>query len=84
MLMTLYCILQIYCETTQISVNILHNWCRLNRLSINTNKTKHMLVESYAGNTDLILPKIKISDDALDNVTEYNYLGVLIDNTLTF
>ena len=30
------------------------------------------------------MPKIKISNDDLDNVTEYNYLGVLIDNTLKY
>ena len=30
------------------------------------------------------MPKIKISNDDLDNVTKYNYLGVLIDNTLKY
>ena len=72
------------CERNQISVDTLLKWCTLNRLSVNTKKTKHMLVESNVANLCATPPKIRIANDCLENVSVYNYLGVLIDNVLAF
>ena len=40
----------------QSPVNILYDWCQLNRLSINLGKTKHMIVS-----LDKILPECVLS-----------------------
>ena len=72
------------CETNQASVNIVQEWCSLNRLSINATKTKHMLVKSNVFDYDENVLKIKILGAYLENVEEYNYLGLLIDNALKF
>ena len=72
-------------DVNQTSVNILYDWCNLNRLSINKCKTKHMMVKhSGVMDDDISIPKIKVACASLENVTQYNYLGVLVDDSLNF
>ena len=67
----------------QSTVNILYDWCQLNRLSINLGKTKHMIV--YKDKIDSHdQPIVKVKNSSLDNVYSYNYLGVIIDDMLSF
>ena len=47
-------------------------------------KTEHMLVKSNVSNNDENVLKIRILRAYLENVEEYNYLGLLIDNALKF
>ena len=60
-------------------------WCKMNRLSINTNKTKYIVVDPY-NNVDILSNRFNLvlGDASLERVTSYNYLGVLIDDKLTF
>ena len=60
-------------------------WCKMNRLSINTNKTKFMDVDPNK-NIDMLSNRLNLvlGDVGLERVTSYNYLGVLMDDKLTF
>ena len=68
----------------QQDVNRLIKWCQINRLGINVNKTKFVF-HPYSSNVENNIHKnITISDVNVNYVTSYLYLGVDIDNNLTF
>ena len=61
------------------------NWCKGNKLSINIKKTKSMIV----GTRSMVkkhraTPRLKISGKQIDYVHQYKYLGVTIDEILSF
>ena len=60
----------------------LSTWCNDNRLTINVKKTKHMIVSSMPN--DHVKCVAFLNDVELDCVHSYNYLGVIIDDKLTF
>uniref|UniRef100_A0A6Q2ZN45 Reverse transcriptase domain-containing protein n=1 Tax=Esox lucius TaxID=8010 RepID=A0A6Q2ZN45_ESOLU len=61
-------------------------WFKCNKLSLNTSKTNYILFKSTKKklfkNTDLCL--IKINDQLIKRVISTKFLGVLIDDSLTF
>ena len=60
-------------------------WCEVDKLSINAKKTKYMLLDPYNIISDLpIQPVIKLGEENLEEVSPYNYLGVMLDNKLSF
>ena len=68
----------------QQDVNRLITWCQANRLSINVKKTKlvfHPHSQTIINNTH---SDITILNSPVNYVTSYLYLGVDIDETLTF
>ena len=71
------------CALSQTAILELYDWCSINRLSINFDKTKHMVV-SREPLPDLRLPSIMLAGKELENVHSYNYLGLLVDNKLLF
>lgn len=65
--------------------NIFDNWCKHNRLTLNQDKCKSMLFSSnrrrniIQSNTPICIANTKI-----DHVTEFKYLGVMLDTGLNF
>ena len=56
----------------------------LNRLSINALKTKYMVIDPFKMlNTTVPFP-LNLGGTTLERVTSYNYLGVILDDTLCF
>ena len=71
------------CVKNRETLAILCNWCNLNRLTINVGKTKHMVIQKdNVMNVDI--PIIKMDDIELGNVHNYDYLGVIVDDSLAF
>ena len=69
----------------QHDLNNVANWCKGNKLSINVKKTKGMLVGTRSMVKKLItLPKLKIQCSTIDYVFQYKYLGIIIDEILSF
>ena len=69
----------------QHDLNNVANWCKGNKLSINIKKTKGMLL----GTRSMVkkrneFPKLKIQGTTIDYVFQYKYLGVTIDEILSF
>ena len=56
-------------------------WCGLNYLNINVNKTKEMLID-FRKNRAEPAPLV-INSMCVERVTEYKYLGIIIDNKLS-
>ena len=60
------------------------NWCKGNKLSINVKQKKSMLLGTRSMVKNHNPPKLKIQDVDLDYVFQYKYLGVIIDEILSF
>ena len=67
-------------ENSQTCLNKIIHWCKLNRLTLNENKTKHLIITSR---NHLVSQKIKADGTYLANVDTYDYLGFSIDKKLT-
>ena len=66
-------------ENSQNCFNKVLNWCKLNRLTLNESKTKHLCLTNRKHNSTL---KIKVDTNPLGNVDTYDYLGFCIDHKL--
>ena len=55
-------------------------WCKLNRLTLNENKTKHLCITHKKQISSL---KIYAEGTPLGNVETYDYLGFCIDKRLS-
>lgn len=72
-------------DPIQNDLDLLHLWCRFNRLEINTGKTKAMYFSSkHLNSTSKPYKKLKLGSTEIDYVNDYKYLGVTIDTDLTF
>ena len=76
-------------ETQEKSIQACQNaldevvtWCRLNRLTINMEKTKSMTLAPTVRN-DHMTGVVNISSTHLQNVHKYEYLGVSLDDKLS-
>lgn len=94
-----YSSIQLFADDTLISVaddnfleatnkintdlNIISNWLKLNKLKLNTAKTKFIIISNKQRN-QIQATKIKIDDEELESVTEIKYLGIIVDNRLNF
>lgn len=71
---------------TQVNINLeltkISNWLKLNRLSLNVNKTKAMIFHTQQRIVNY--PTINIDNTNIEFVNEFNFLGVIIDRNLTW
>ena len=73
---------RVACDKLERGLHKLHTWCVRNKLSINIKKTKLLVVDPLK--LDDVYPRPKLNGQFLDRVDSYNYLGVSIDNNLSF
>ena len=57
-------------------------WCTNNFLVVNVKKTKEMVLDFNKKGT--IVPPLNVNGEVVERVATYTYLGVEIDNKLTF
>lgn len=67
----------------QHELNNLYKWLCGNRLKLNINKTKYMILTRRNINEDDIT-ELKINDEILQRVNSIKYLGIIIDSKLKF
>ena len=76
-----------YNKTTDISHQInteleaINNWLTANKLYLNVNKTKYMIINNRGRPPDL---NLTIGNSTIERCTEHKFLGVYIDERLTF
>ena len=63
-------------------LNSISHWLKLNKLSLNSSKTKAMLFHNPRRN--VIYPLINIDQVAIEFVDTFNYLGIIIDKNLSW
>ena len=59
----------------------IHNWLRCNKLYLNVSKTKYMIINNRDRPPDL---NLKIGNSNIERCSEHKFLGVYIDDRLTF
>jgi hypothetical protein len=68
-------------QTVNDSLSRFYKWLCLNKLTLNTGKTKFMLFSKKTHPTN---PEILINGEPIERVDEIKYLGVIIDKNLSF
>ena len=61
-------------------IKILTNWCTSNKLTVSTEKTKYLLLKGKMVRN----PTIKINEKNIQRVNSYKYLGIHLDEGLTY
>ena len=64
------------------NVKMFTEWCKNNYLELNVKKTKEMVVDFRS--SQYVHPPLYINDELVECVTEYKYLGTIIDQNFTF
>lgn len=62
----------------------LDNYFKLNKLKLNTNKTKAMIIKNKNKQVDLNGIQLRIENQSIELVHELKYLGIIIDDELNF
>ena len=68
----------------QNDLNLLSEWCNMNQLTMNTTKTKGMLFGTKGRIKKVQLLPLKVNNLEIGYVHHYNYLGVKLDNDLSY
>ena len=85
---TLFCCLEdIKFDNKELVLNNelqrVHSWLKANRLSLNVKKTKYMLFRKQK-RTDIRELNLRISNDAIQPVDDFNFLGLHINSKLNW
>ena len=70
-------------EIMQVEINKVAEWLNINKLSINTSKTKFILFRSYNKKQNFDIT-IEINKEKLKQVKNTTFLGIVIDECLTW
>ena len=62
----------------------IQEWLNINKLSLNVKKTKFMIFHHYQRNINNITPRLKINSEAIEKVSEFNFLGLTMDEHLSW
>ena len=71
-------------DTINKELNKVVEWLALNKLSLNAKKTKMMIFHYKQRNIGKHLPRLKINNTEIERVKEFNFLGVTIDENMTW
>ena len=80
----------IRCNNKAISDNIngelnkVYDWLALNKLSLNVSKTKFMLFHHRQLNITSLIPDLRINNQPIDRITNFNFLGLTLDENMTW
>ena len=85
---TLFCCLEdIESDNKELVLNNelqrVHSWLNANRLSLNVKKTKYMLFRKHKS-TEIRELNLRIGNDAIQSVNDFNFLGLHIDSKLNW
>ena len=78
------------CNKTELSKNInkelacIYEWLAINKLSLNISKTKFMIFHYYQRRVGHLIPEIKINNILIQQVSDFNFLGLTIDENFTW
>ena len=69
--------------TLENNLHSIINWCNNNRLTLNVGKTEHMVISPSLKDKLAVANNLQYNNKIVEIVSEYNYLGVELDNKLT-
>ena len=71
-------------DSINTELNNISDWLAINKLSLNVKKTKYMIFHSKQRNVSHINLDLKINNHPIDRVKDFNFLGLTIDDTLSW
>ena len=71
-------------ESINRELRLITDWLSLNKLSLNAKKTKMMIFHHRQRNISNIIPDLYINDSQIERVNEFNFLGTMFDECLTW
>ena len=71
------------CLNINTELGQIQEWLNINKLTLNVSKTKFMLFH-HQHTIDNLIPKILINDEQIECVSEFNFLGLTIDEHLNW
>ena len=75
------CNLNTLLHKANLDLDKFYQWCLSNRLTVNTEKTKYMIVSNKKTDT---LPPLFLHFDPISRTSHHKLLGITIDDTLSF
>ena len=69
-------------QSLEMELEYLFEWLTLNKLSLNISKTKYMLFSTRQKN--VTYPIVTLNKQIIENVSEFNFLGVKLDENMTW
>ena len=74
--------------TSPVNINeqlgYVYDWLAVNKLSLNTKKTKYMIFHAMNKKIDDLIPEIKIDDILIERVTNFNFLGLTLNENISW
>ena len=67
-------------QVLNYELSLVCDWINIYKLSLNINKTKFMVFHPYQKKVLHLTPCLKIADTVIENVNEFNFLGVHLDS----
>ena len=67
-------------QLLNFEINLINDWLKLNKLSLNIQKSKLMIF--HMPQKKVMIPKLFIDDVAVEHVSEFNFLGLTIQKHL--
>jgi len=71
-------------EEASLILKSLNDWCQLQDLTINFEKTKYVIFHKVQNKLDNILPELLCNGQPIEHVKCFKYLGVFFDSHLNF
>ena len=71
-------------ETINNELKLIMDWLCLNKLSLNAKKTKMMIFHNRQRNISHLILKLYINDTRIECVKEFNFLGTVLDEHMTW
>ena len=68
----------------QMDLDVISKWCCYNKLCLNVGKSKAMLFGNGYGACNAVCPDLTLCNGTIENVKSYNYLGIILDENMTF
>ena len=71
-------------QSINTELNNIQEWLNINKLSLNVNKTKYMIFHNHQRDIYDLIPDIRLNNQAIERVSEFNFLGLTIDQHLSW
>ena len=71
-------------DTVNNELEKMNRWFMVNKLTLNTDKTKYMTFSTHKKSIPVTTSHISINNTKIDKVTNFKFLGIIIDDKLTW
>ena len=71
-------------DNINLELQKIYDWLCVNKLSLNIAKTKFMIFHYRQRNISNIIPELHINNHVIERVNEFNFLGTIFDENLTW